>query len=65
MATEINLSPGWLLKDVRLAAERLEPSQRQLGDKAPDSNNYQNPERHQHGEATESSSRLIQDSHNT
>jgi len=29
MTTEVKLSPGWLLRDVRIAAERLDPSQRE------------------------------------
>jgi hypothetical protein len=32
MAEEVKLSPGWLLRDVRRAAERLDPSQRQQAD---------------------------------
>ncbi len=31
MAREVKLSPGWLLRDVRSAAARLEPSKRQGG----------------------------------
>jgi hypothetical protein len=31
MADEVKLSPGWLLRDVRVAAARLDPSQRQSG----------------------------------
>jgi hypothetical protein len=29
MTNEVKLSPGWLLRDVRVAAARLDPSQRQ------------------------------------
>lgn len=39
MATEVKLSPGWLLNDVRLAAARLEPPQNQLQEKTEVSNN--------------------------
>lgn len=35
MATEVKLSPGWLLQDVRLAAARLAPTERQLQEKTP------------------------------
>jgi hypothetical protein len=31
MAEEVKLSPGWLLRDVRRAAERLDPSQHKDG----------------------------------
>jgi hypothetical protein len=31
MAEEVKLSPGWLLRDVRSAAERLDPSQHKTG----------------------------------
>jgi hypothetical protein len=31
MAEEVKLTPGWLLRDVRRAAERLEPSQHKNG----------------------------------
>ena len=34
MATEVKLSPGWLLRDVRKAAARLDPSQRISGSTA-------------------------------
>jgi hypothetical protein len=31
MAEEVKLTPGWLLRDVRSAAERLDPSQHKVG----------------------------------
>lgn len=40
MATEVKLSPGWLLQDVRLAAARLEPSQSQLQEETEVSSNH-------------------------
>jgi len=34
MSSEVKLSPGWLLRDVRKAAARLDPSQRGSGSNA-------------------------------
>lgn len=31
MTTEVKLRPGWLLRDVRVAAERLAPDQAKTG----------------------------------
>jgi hypothetical protein len=64
MATEVKLSPGWLLQDVRLAAARLEPSQNQLGEKTEvSSNHFASRERSQTKVRTKPSSHPDSSSH--